>query len=76
MLDTPPSGKIIDVIQQLEQCTNVITPTCLQIPRGQGKTSISECLMLYVLCCNPEKHKFGIIVSQNARSAANILKDM
>lgn len=58
-------GKLIDVI----------TLTQIEMPRGLGKTTISECLLLYVLCCKPRKHKFGVIVSQNARASANILKD-
>lgn len=75
LLDTAPSGMMIDVINQMEQSITSITPTMLELFRGCGKSSIAECLMLYILACKSDIHKVCLIVSQNARSSASILKD-
>lgn len=34
MLDEPPSGKMIDVINQMEKLVSVVTPTQIEMPRG------------------------------------------
>lgn len=44
------------------------------LPRGAGKTTATEALLLYLLLYG--KRKFVVIVSANARSASNILRDI
>lgn len=34
MLDEPPTGKMIDVINQMEKLVSVVTPTQIEMPRG------------------------------------------
>lgn len=44
------------------------------LPRGAGKTTATEALLLYLLLYG--MRKFVVIVSANARSASNILRDI
>lgn len=44
------------------------------LPRGAGKTTVTEALLLYLLLYG--KRKFVVIVSANARSSSNILRDI
>jgi len=44
------------------------------LPRGSGKTTLASIAVLYLIATG--RRKFCVIVSQNARSAANILKDI
>ena len=44
------------------------------LPRGYGKSCVAIAMLLYLISTG--KRKFAVIVSQNARSAAMMLKDL
>lgn len=63
--------------QAIKEMFNALTdsrPYNIELPRGSGKTSISEAMILYLIAYGIRK--FCVIVSSNARSAQNILKDI
>ena len=74
MIDFPPSENMKNAIRQMDSALNDIRPYNIELPRGEGKTSISEMALLYEVSTG--RRKFVVIISQNARSAANILKDL
>lgn len=74
MIDDAPSEKFIEAVMQMEFALTNNTPYNIELPRGSGKTSAAEMAILYFLATG--KKKFAVIVSQNGRSAANILNDI
>lgn len=74
MVDDAPSAKFVDALREMEFALNQSRPYNIELPRGQGKTSAVEIAVLYLLATG--KRKFCVIVSQNARAAANILRDI
>jgi len=49
-------------------------PFNIELPRGSGKTSAAEAMLLYLLSYG--FRKFLVIVSNSARNAGAILKDL
>lgn len=74
MIDDPPSEKFVEALKEMEFALSNSTPYNIELPRGSGKTSAAEMFILYLLATGQKK--FAVIVSQNGRSAANILKDI
>ena len=74
MVDDAPSAKFVDALREMEFALNQSRPYNIELPRGQGKTSAVEMAVLYLLATG--KRKFCVIVSQNARAASNILRDI
>ena len=58
----------------METALSQSRPYNIELPRGQGKTSAAEMAALYLLATG--RRKFCVIVSNNARAAGNILKDI
>lgn len=74
MIDEPPSENFILALKEMEFALSNSTPYNIELPRGSGKTSAAEMAVLYFLATG--KKKFAVIISQNGRSAANILRDI
>lgn len=73
-LEDAPSEMMYQVIENLQKSMLDCRPVQLQLHRGAGKTTIVSIAILYIIAAG--LRKFCVIVSQNARSAANILKDI
>lgn len=74
VLETRPSPMTYRAMAELERALLDCRPVQIQLPRGSGKTTLASIAVLYLL--STARRKFAVIVSQNARSAANILKDI
>lgn len=74
MIDDQPSPLFIEALQEMEQALGQSRPYNIELPRGTGKTSAVEMAVVYLLATG--KRKFCVIVSQNARAAGSILKDI
>lgn len=74
MVDTPPSEKFVDALGEMEFALSQSRPYNIELPRGTGKTSAVEMAVLWLLATG--RRKFCVIVSNNARAAGNILKDV
>lgn len=74
MIDDAPSDMFIKALNEMEFALSQSRPYNIELPRGQGKTSAVEMAVLYLLATG--RRKFCVVVSQNARSAGNILRDM
>ena len=74
MVDTPPSKMFIEALKEMEFALSQSRPYNIELPRGTGKTSAVEMAVLWLLATG--RRKFCVIVSNNARAAANILKDI
>ena len=61
-------------IAEMFRCLSDSRPYNIELPRGIGKTTISEAMILYLIAYG--KRKFCVIVSANARQAQTILKDI
>lgn len=75
-LDEPPSpiGELI--IREMYECVcnnALVRPYMICMARGGGKTSYTECLLMYVMSTG--KSKFPVIISNNVDAARNILND-
>lgn len=74
VLEERPSPLTYQAIEELEHALTDCRPVQIQLPRGSGKTTLASIAVLYLL--STARRKFAVIVSQNARSAGNILKDI
>ncbi len=74
VLESKPSEMTYKAIGELEAALLDNRPVQIQLPRGSGKTTLASIAVLYLL--STARRKFAVIVSQNARSAANILADI
>lgn len=74
MVDMPPSEKFIEALGEMEFALSQSRPYNIELPRGTGKTSAVEMAVLWLLATG--RRKFCVIVSNNARAAGNILKDI
>lgn len=74
VLESKPSEMTYRAIGELEAALLDNRPVQIQLPRGSGKTTLASIAVLYLL--STARRKFAVIVSQNARSAANILADI
>lgn len=74
VLDEKPSFMTYRAVEELESALLDCRPVQIQLPRGSGKTTFASIAVLYLLAT--ARRKFAVIVSQNARSAANILSDI
>lgn len=74
MIDDKPSEKFIEALKEMEFALSQSRPYNIELPRGQGKTSAAEMAALYLLATG--RRKFCVIISNNARAASNILKDI
>ena len=74
MIDDPPSEMFVKALQHMEFALGTSTPYNIELPRGSGKTSAAEMAILYLISTG--RRKFAVIVSQNGRSAGNILRDI
>lgn len=74
LFEDPPSQKMRYVLDVMEKSLDESVPVQLMLPRGAGKTTATEALLLYLLLYG--MRKFVVIVSANARSASNILRDI
>jgi hypothetical protein len=74
MIDDAPSPKFVEALKEMEFALSQSRPYNIELPRGQGKTSAAEMAVLYLLATG--RRKFCVIVSNNARAATNILKDI
>lgn len=61
-------------IAEMFRCLSDSRPYNIELPRGCGKTTISEAMLLYLLVFG--LRKFCVIVSANQRQAQTILKDI
>lgn len=74
VLEEKPSEMTYKAIDELEKALLDNRPVQIQLPRGSGKTTLASIAVLYLL--STARRKFAVIVSQNARSATNILADI
>lgn len=74
LFEDKPSPKMCYVMDVMQKSVDDSVPIQLMLPRGAGKTSATEALLLYLLLYG--LRKFVVIVSANARSATNILRDI
>lgn len=74
LIDEPPCPNYVRVLEEMETATQQTRPIQLMLPRGTGKTSAAEMLLLYLIATG--RRKFVVIVSNNARSAGTILRDL
>lgn len=74
MIDNLPSEKFVEAINEMEFALSQSRPYNIELPRGSGKTTAVEMAVLWMLATG--RRKFCVIVSNNARAAANILKDI
>lgn len=74
MIDDRPSERFIDAAKEMEFALSLTRPYNIELSRGSGKTSLAEMAVLYLLASG--RRKFPVIVSNNARAAGNILKDI
>lgn len=61
MIDEPPSDRFVEALKEMEFAMANNTPYNIELPRGSGKTSAAEMLMLYLLSTG--KKKFAVIIS-------------
>ena len=74
MIDDEPSPMFIQALNEMEFALSQSRPYNIELPRGTGKTTACTMAVLYLLATG--KRKFCVIVSQNARSAGSVLKDI
>ena len=74
MIDDEPSKMFIQALNEMDFALNQSRPYNIELPRGTGKTTACTMAVLYLLATG--RRKFCVIVSQNARSAGNVLKDI
>lgn len=74
MIDDAPSPLFVEALEEMERALSQSRPYNIELPRGTGKTSAVEMAVVYLLATG--RRKFCVIVSQNARSAGYILKDI
>ena len=74
VLEEKPSPMTYKAVEELATSLLDCRPVQIQLPRGSGKTTFAAIAVLYLLAT--AKRKFAVIVSQNARSATNILSDI
>lgn len=74
MIDDKPSEKFIEALKEMEFALSQSRPYNIELPRGHGKTSAAEMAALYLLATG--KRKFCVVISNNARAASSILKDI
>ena len=74
MVDAEPSERFVDALGEMEFALQQSRPYNIELPRGTGKTSVVEMAVLWLLATG--RRKFCVIVSNNARAAGNILKDI
>ncbi len=74
VLEEKPSPMTYKAVEELATSLLDNRPVQIQLPRGSGKTTFAAIAVLYLLAT--AKRKFAVIVSQNARSATNILSDI
>lgn len=73
-LDEPPPPKGEEILREMACAIIDSRPYMILQSRGSGKTSYLESVVMYALSTG--KRKFPVIISQNARSAQNILTDI
>ena len=74
VLEETPSQMTYKAVEELEAALLDCRPVQIQLPRGSGKTTFASIAVLYLLAT--ARRKFAVVVSQNARSATNILSDI
>lgn len=74
LFDSPPSPNMEKAIDEMFRCLSDSRPYNIELPRGCGKTTVSEAMLLYLLVYG--LRKFCVIVSANQRQAQTILKDI
>ena len=74
LFEEPPSENFKLALKQMEKALLDSRPYNIELPRGSGKTTAAEAMLLYMLAFGIRK--FLVIISNNARSATGILKDI
>ena len=74
LFEDPPSENFKIALSQMEKALLDSRPYNIELPRGSGKTTAAEAMLLYMLAFG--LRKFLVIISNNARSATGILKDI
>ena len=74
LFETEPSKNMELAMAEMFRCLTDSRPYNIELPRGCGKTTVSEAMILYLIAYG--HRKFCVIVSANARQAQNILKDI
>ena len=74
LFEDPPSENFKIALRQMEKALLDSRPYNIELPRGSGKTTAAEAMLLYMLAFG--LRKFLVIISNNARSATCILKDI
>ena len=68
MLQNPPPPKGKEILEKMvEACVSSPKPILLEMMRGFGKTSLSVCVILYLIFT--KQRQFPVIVGNNARAA-------
>ena len=63
LFDSPPSPNMCKAIAEMFHCLTDSRPYNIELPRGCGKTTVSEAMLLYLLVYGIRK--FCVIVSAN-----------
>ena len=74
LFEAVPSENMERAIAEMFRCLSDSRPYNIELPRGCGKTTVSEAMLLYLIAYG--YRKFCVIVSANAKQAQNILKDI
>ena len=74
LFDDLPSDMYRVALREMYAALTGCRPYNIELPRGAGKSSAAEAMALYLLAYG--MRKFLVIVSNNARSAGNMLKDI
>ena len=61
MVDDAPSEMFIKALNEMEFALSQSRPYNIELPRGEGKTSVSEMALLYEVSTG--KRKFVVIIS-------------
>lgn len=74
LLDEPPPPKGEAILAEMERALDDVRPYMIMMGRGNGKTCYMECAAVFAMATG--RRKFPVVVSANARAAANILADV
>lgn len=74
LIDEPPPPKGEQILAEMERALDDVRPYLIMMGRGNGKTCYTECACVFAMATG--RRKFPVVVSANARAAANILADV
>lgn len=74
LLDEAPPQRGEQILEEMERALDDVRPYMIMMGRGNGKTCYMECASVFAMATG--RRVFPVVVSANARAAANILADV